>query len=206
LIFKEFLGKINHNLIKDCFVVMRSENKFMEIIEVYLEDNETKVDELEREYVHDNNLWHREVAVWVINDNGEILIQKRSTNKRHAPNKYSICAGHIDIGEMPEDAAVRELFEETGIKIDKRELRYIDTFKNKNESNYHYKYTYFITTTKKIDEMVMQLEEVSDLKYISFDEFYKSLDENDDRFAFSNKEYVRTVLKVLKEYTLTKNK
>jgi len=72
----------------------------MEIIEIYLGDNVTKVDELEREYAHDNNLWHREVAVWVINEKNEILLQKRSANKRHAPNKYAVCAGHIDMVKL----------------------------------------------------------------------------------------------------------
>lgn len=171
----------------------------MEIIEIFSENNEIKIGEQEREFAHDNNLWHREVAVWVINDKNEILIQKRSANKRHSPNKYSICAGHIDIGETPEDAAVRELCEETGIKVNKNELIYIDTFKNKNENNYHYKYTYFIETTKTIKEMKMQEEEVSELRYITFEEFEGRLFGGDESFAFSNKQYVRIILDVLKQ-------
>jgi len=101
-------------------------------------------------------------------------------------------------GETPEEAAVRELFEETGIKVSLNELRYVDTFKHLSPNNHHYKYTYFIKTEMNIQDMVMQLEEVSELKYISLEEFEKRIDVNDESFAFSNKEYVKIIIQVLK--------
>lgn len=43
--------------------------------------------------------------------------------------KYDLPKGLIEKGETPQEAAVRELFEETGIKINKEDLNYIGTFK-----------------------------------------------------------------------------
>ena len=39
----------------------------MELLEYYDEKNEELIGIEERDYIHKNNLWHREVAVWVRN-------------------------------------------------------------------------------------------------------------------------------------------
>jgi isopentenyldiphosphate isomerase len=41
---------------------------------------------------HNNGLWHRGVAIIVINKKGDILIQKRSPKKEKSPNKLCISA------------------------------------------------------------------------------------------------------------------
>ena len=54
--------------------------------------------------------WHESVGVVVQNEEREILCLFRSIY----PFAYSIPAGHLDAGEAPEKAALRELKEETG--------------------------------------------------------------------------------------------
>lgn len=54
------------------------------------------------------------VGVIILNNDGKILIQKRKGS--HA-QKYSIPGGHLDLGESFEQAAIREMVEELGIKI-----------------------------------------------------------------------------------------
>lgn len=56
-------------------------------------------------------------SVIVENENGEILLQLRKDN-----NCWSYAGGSIEINEVVEDAAKRELFEETGIVANKLEL------------------------------------------------------------------------------------
>ena len=34
-----------------------------------------------RSYIHQNGIWHREVACWIMNKEGEILVQKRAKTK-----------------------------------------------------------------------------------------------------------------------------
>jgi 8-oxo-dGTP diphosphatase len=48
----------------------------------------------------------------VVNEQGEILLHRRSDN-----GKWSLPGGSVDPGEQPADAAVREVFEETGLKV-----------------------------------------------------------------------------------------
>ena len=51
-----------------------------------------------------------------------MLLQKRSANKRFNPNKWALCAGHVDAGESLESAALREIKEEIGIDITTNDL------------------------------------------------------------------------------------
>ncbi len=48
--------------------------------------------------------------------NGKILMLKRPENSRSYPGRWSLCAGKIEKGESPDQAAVREIAEETKIK------------------------------------------------------------------------------------------
>lgn len=54
------------------------------------------------------------IGVIIENKEGEILFEKRKGS--HAPY-YSIPGGKLEIGETFEDSAIREVFEENGIKI-----------------------------------------------------------------------------------------
>lgn len=59
------------------------------------------------------------VWIWRRTDGGvELLLQKRAVNKRTFPGLYDIsAAGHIDLGEDPLDAAIRETQEEIGYTV-----------------------------------------------------------------------------------------
>ena len=56
---------------------------------------------------------------WIMNSNGEFLIQKRTPNKRTFPNKWSQTGGGVDEGETTLEAALRECREELGINREK---------------------------------------------------------------------------------------
>lgn len=56
----------------------------------------------------------------------EIMLQKRSLTKPSRPGWYHISAGgHINVGETPVDAAIREVEEEMGLNIDPTKLHYV---------------------------------------------------------------------------------
>src|SRR5688572_28647605 len=69
----------------------------------------------------------RTSIVWLINDKHELLCQLRSKNKDSHPGLWDCCfGGHSSPGESPEDTAIDELFEESGIKAKKDELKLWD--------------------------------------------------------------------------------
>jgi ADP-ribose pyrophosphatase YjhB (NUDIX family) len=63
---------------------------------------------------------------------------------------YSVPAGHIDQGESAKSAMVREAEEETGIKIDKKELQMIHVMHRLG--NDHERIDFFMTAEKWLGE------------------------------------------------------
>ena len=110
-------------------------NQDLELLDVFDEENKERIGFAERGVVHYYSLWHREIACWIINENNEILLQRRSSNKKQQPNKLAVTAGHISLDETPIEALLREVSEEVGINDAKEEdFIYLDTFKAENTS------------------------------------------------------------------------
>ena len=69
-----------------------------------------------RECHNGSKLLHPVVHLHIINNDGELYLQKRSTNKDIQPGKWDTAVGgHIDYGETIEEALAREVREELGI-------------------------------------------------------------------------------------------
>ncbi|HVW21179.1 MAG TPA: NUDIX domain-containing protein [Opitutaceae bacterium] len=72
-----------------------------------------------RREVHARGLWHRAIHVLVFDRRGRVFLQKRSMLKDMAPGCWdSSCSGHVDSGEDYDQAAVRELWEEIGLRVE----------------------------------------------------------------------------------------
>lgn len=105
-----------------------------EMIDV-LDENGIKTGAIaSRREVHKQGLWHRAIAVAIINEKNEILIQQRSKNKDKNPGKWDIsAAGHISSGQDSLMAATREINEEVsvnlGFNVEVKEFRYMYSFR-----------------------------------------------------------------------------
>ena len=91
-----------------------------------------------------------EVASIAVMNCDSLLMGKRRDNGR-----FTLPGGHLDKGEEKAEAAVRELFEETGIKVDQKDLKYLGskdvttyTGKKKKIHCFVYKYDGERPTTK----------------------------------------------------------
>jgi isopentenyldiphosphate isomerase len=77
------------------------------------------VGQARRADVHAQKLRHRAVHVLCVARDGRVFLQRRSLKKDSAPGRWcASCSGHLDAGEDYAVAAVRELAEEIGVRVD----------------------------------------------------------------------------------------
>lgn len=80
-------------------------------------------------------LLHQAVHVFVVNGEGSVFLQKRSMSKDVQPGKWDTSVGgHVDLGERPERAAVREVWEELGVGDTEPEFLYSYLWRSEVES------------------------------------------------------------------------
>lgn len=105
-------------------------------------DRDEVVAKATRREVHQKNLPHRAVHILVFDKFGRVFLQKRSMSKDTAPGTWAAsCAGHVDSGEDYDAAAVRELNEELGVKVEETPARWL-RFRASPETGYEFLWIY----------------------------------------------------------------
>lgn len=140
--------------------------------------------------MHRDGDWHRAVDIWVVNQNGEVLLQLRSPEKDSYPDHWDIsCGGHVVAGEDSLTAAVNELQEELGLEAQPQDLRYLLTWKTTNDCpkpgfiNNSFNDLYILYTDKPLADLAPQPEEVSELRFFSPEELKSMVDRQDPRLV-----------------------
>lgn len=149
-----------------------------------LDENGLHTNRIEsRQYCHEHGLYHKAVVLFIINSNNEVLLQKRSSNKKLWPNMWDISAGgHVLAGEYGFEAAIREAEEELGIDNIKREnMLFLEScishIKKGNIIDNMLNEYYIIHKDLDIKELTLQTEEVSEVKWFKVEEISKMLND-----------------------------
>ena len=130
-----------------------------------------------RSEVHRDGDWHKAVHIWIINNNGDILLQRRCATKDSNPNKLDISsAGHLSAGDDSLTGALRELKEELNLDVKPEDLQFIKTLKRSSRYtetfiNNEFDDLYIVRTDKKIDDMKFQEEEISEIMFVPYKKF-----------------------------------
>ena len=90
---------------------------------------------LPRAAVHERELWHSTVNVWILNSKGEVLLQLRGAKMELNPNTWDVAIGtHVRPGEDPTEAALRCLQTELGVTVAKDQLKHLFNIQSANSS------------------------------------------------------------------------
>lgn len=157
----------------------------MEYFDVLNECGEFTGEIASREECHEKGLWHRAVYGFIFNKNGDVLLQKRSKNKKLWPDLWDVTAGgHVLTGEFGAQALIREIKEELGIDVAENEIKYLVGSRSTNIKgnivNNHFNECYIVTKNVDISNIKLQEEEVSEIKWFTKDEIIKRIDNNYD--------------------------
>ncbi len=84
---------------------------------VLVNEKDESIGRMEKMEAHEKGLLHRAISVFILNEKGEMLLQKRALHKYHSAGLWTnTCCSHPRPGEDTKMAAERRLFEEMGIK------------------------------------------------------------------------------------------
>jgi 8-oxo-dGTP diphosphatase len=109
--------------------------------------------------------YHTVVDVWTVNSREEILLTLRHPNKKDYPNCWENTGGSALVGETSKEGAIRELFEETGIKVVENELRYLGTKKEETA----FVDTYIVRKDVQVIDLIMQDGETIGAQWVTLD-------------------------------------
>ncbi|APA63400.1 isopentenyl-diphosphate Delta-isomerase [Maribacter sp. 1_2014MBL_MicDiv] len=86
------------------------------------QDNE-QIGTMPKMEAHEKAVLHRAFSVFIINDNGDIMLQQRAASKYHSPLLWTnTCCSHQRVGESNIEAGKRRLQEEMGFQAELKEL------------------------------------------------------------------------------------
>lgn len=123
-----------------------------------------------RSEIHGNPaLMHRVAHVLVFNKRGEILLQRRSLKKDVAPGRWDTSVGgHVDPGERPEQAALREMREELGVEA---AMEFLHSYIHTNVYETELVYTF---RAVKDDGFEFSAEEIEEIRFWGLKEIEKA--------------------------------
>ncbi len=162
-----------------------------------------------RSEIHAKGLLHREIHVWIITSDNKIVFQKRSATKDTYPNTLGASiGGHVDIGETPLSAAIRELEEESGIKVKASEIDFLckknkKSFDSKTETcNNTLRYIYSYQYDGKLSDLKLEMGESDGFVSYSIFELEQLKEEDKKKFIPSviSEEYIEIYRNILDFY------
>lgn len=106
--------------------------------------------------------YHLVIHVCIFNSKGQMLIQQRQKDKEGWPNYWDVTVGGSALyGENPQEAAMREVAEEIGLKIDLTDLRPAFTV----NFDQGFDDTFLVQMDVDLAQLILQKEEVQSVRW-----------------------------------------
>jgi len=168
----------------------------MEEMVVLINENDEVKGLMEKMQAHKTGLLHRAFSVFLFNNQGEMLLQKRAAHKYHSPNQWTnaVCS-HPRDGETYKDAALRRLKEELGIEVEIDHKFFFIYKADVGDGLWEHELDHVFVGNYQ-GEFQLNHEEVSEVRYISQENLEKEMTENPANFT----EWFKIILKEYQEH------
>lgn len=114
----------------------------------------------------------------LLNDKKEFLVARRSLSKKIAPGLYHLPGGHVEHGESPEDALIREFQEEFKLQI--IPINSVRTFSYTVDDVHTIGITYLVESNQQdIDTIWFDRSDNESVHWVSLEEAKELFPEND---------------------------
>jgi isopentenyl-diphosphate delta-isomerase len=133
---------------------------------ILVDKNDTQIGLMSKLDAHKKGILHRAFSVFVLNNNNEIMLQKRAYNKYHSGGLWTnTCCSHQREGENSIEAGKRRLLEEMGFET---ELKIITSFiyKVEFENGLTEHELDYLLIGKYLKSPIINKQEVADWKWM----------------------------------------
>ncbi len=163
---------------------------------VVVSENDEILGLMDKMEAHENGILHRAFSVFLFNDKGEMLLQKRAPGKYHSPKQWTnaVCS-HPKIDETYLEGAHRRLKEELGITTDLTE-KFSFIYKADVGQNLWEHELDHVFTGNYEGNFALNNDEVSEVRYISMQQLDEEMNANPENFT----EWFKIILKEYQDH------
>ncbi len=151
---------------------------------VLISENDEVLGLMDKMQAHENGLLHRAFSVFLFNEKGEVLLQKRAAEKYHSPNQWTnaVCS-HPRDGETYLEGAQRRLKEELGIEAMELTPKFHFIYKADVGGNLWEHELDHVFTGNYNGNFSLNEEEVSEIRYITMEALDAEVESNPENFT-----------------------
>ena len=134
--------------------------------------------------------YHLVTVALIINSKKEILITKRSENKKAEPLKWELTGGGVQAGESSLQGIIRETSEEIGMKFRPEDATLLKEIR-KDKTPADFKDLWLFKNDSPIEKIKFEDGEVSDAKWVTIEQFLDMKENNEmiSTIDFGREEY-----------------
>ncbi|MET3879417.1 isopentenyl-diphosphate Delta-isomerase [Chitinophaga sp. OAE865] len=150
---------------------------------ILVNEQDEAIGTMEKMEAHEKGLLHRAFSVFIINDAGEILLQRRALEKYHSAGLWTnACCSHPYPGEDTAAAAHRRLKEELGFDCDLREI-FSFTYRTGFDNGLtEHEFDHVLLGTYN-GNIFPDISEVCDYRYLSSGKILELMEKEPDSFT-----------------------
>lgn len=150
---------------------------------ILVDTNDVPLGTMPKMEAHEKAILHRAFSVFILNKEGQLMLQQRALSKYHSPGLWTnTCCSHQRLGETNIEAGTRRLQEEMGIKTPLKELFsfvYKATFDNGlTEHEFDHVILGYYDS-----EPIINHEEVTNWKWMNLEEIIKEIKTTPDNYT-----------------------
>ncbi|MGS0747166.1 isopentenyl-diphosphate Delta-isomerase [Halpernia sp. GG3] len=168
----------------------------MEELVVLVTPEDQIIGQMEKMKAHQTGLLHRAFSVFLFNEKGEMLLQKRALEKYHSPEQWTnaVCS-HPKLNESYHEAASRRIKEELGIDAVLKEKFYFIYKAEVGQNLWEHELDH-VFVGKFDGEFNLNKDEVSEIRYITMQDLEVEMRDKAENFT----EWFKIILKEYKEH------
>ena len=150
---------------------------------ILVDTNDVPIGTMPKMEAHEKAILHRAFSVFILNKEGQLMLQQRALSKYHSPGLWTnTCCSHQRLGETNIEAGTRRLQEEMGFKTPLEEL-FSFVYKAPFDNGLTEHEFDHVILGYYDSEPIINHEEVANWKWMNLEEIIKEIKTNPDNYT-----------------------